>query len=273
MTEVKRIMAWQDRVIRSVPEVASVAGKLGRFDTATDPAPTEMIETTIMLKPTAEWRPGLTKDQLIAELTAKLTQVPGYVPGFLQPIENRLLMLSTGIRAQIGIKIFGDDLDALQRKAFEVEQVVDDQFPGATGVAPSRVEGKPYLEITVDRAAAARYGLSARDILAIAETGLGGKTATISLQGRERWPVQVRFERADREDIDDGAIPVRDARGAPTFLGQVATIQRVTGPSEIGSEDRRLRTFVQANVSGRDLGRFVTEAKATIATEVKLSRA
>jgi len=270
MTEVKRIMAWQDRVIRSVPEVASVAGKLGRFDTATDPAPTEMIETTIMLKPTAEWRPGLTKDELIAELTAKLTQVPGYVPGFLQPIENRLLMLSTGIRAQIGIKIFGDDLDALQRKAFEVEQVVN-KIPGATGVAPSRVQGKPYLEITVDRVAAARYGLSAQDILAIAETGLGGKTATISLQGRERWPVQVRLERADREDFDRlGAIPVATPAGTYVPLGQVATIQRVAGPSEIGSENGRLRTFVQANVSGRDLGSFVAEAKARIAAEVKL---
>src|SRR5205807_4870374 len=108
-TEIKRIMAWQDQTIRATPEVASVAGKLGRFDTATDPAPVEMIETTIMLKPTTEWRAGMTKEKLIAELIPKLTQVPGCVPGFLQPIENRILMLSTGIRAQLGVKIFGND--------------------------------------------------------------------------------------------------------------------------------------------------------------------
>jgi Cu(I)/Ag(I) efflux system membrane protein CusA/SilA len=269
LTEIKRIMAWQDRTIRATPEVASVAGKLGRFDTATDPAPTEMIETTIMLKPAAEWRPGMTKEKLIAELSAKLTQVPGYVPGFLQPIENRILMLATGIRAQLGIKVFGDNLDSLQQKAFEIAALVE-KIPGATGVAPSRVQGKPYLEITVDRAAMARYGLTAEDVLAVAETGLGGKTVTTSIQGRERWPVQVRLERADREDLARlGAIPVATPGGNYIPLGQVATIARVTGPSEIASENGRLRVFVQANVTGRDLGGFVDDAKAALSS-VKL---
>lgn len=273
LTEIKRIMAWQDRVIRQTPEVTSVAGKLGRFDTATDPAPVEMIETTIMLKPTAQWRPGMTKEKLIAELTAKLTQVPGYVPGFLQPIENRVLMLSTGIRAQLGIKIFGNDLEALQQKAFEVQRVIE-EIPGAAGVAPSRSQGKPYLEINVDRAAAARYGMSVEDVLAVAETGIGGKTATTTIQGRERWPVQVRFDLADREDLDRlGALPVAIPGTDPMRyvpLGQVATIQRVLGPNEIASENGRLRVFVQANVQGRDLGGFVDEAKARIAREVHL---
>jgi len=270
LTEIKRIMAWQDRTIRDTPEVASVAGKLGRFDTATDPAPAEMIETTIMLKPPAEWRAGMTKEKLIAELTTKLTQIPGYVPGFLQPIENRILMLSTGIRAQLGIKIFGNDLDALQLKAFEVEQVVN-KIAGATGVAPSRVQGKPYLEITADRTALARYGLNVEAVLQVAETGLGGKTATTTIQGRERWPVQVRFERADREDIDRlTALPVALPDGQFVPLGQVASVQRVIGPNEIASENGRLRVFVQANVTGRDLGSFVDEAKARIAASVKL---
>ncbi len=273
LTEIKRIMAWQDQTIRSTPEVASVAGKLGRFDTATDPAPVEMIETTIMLKPPTEWRAGLTKEKLIAELTTKLTQIPGYVPGFLQPIENRVLMLSTGIRAQLGIKIFGNDLEALQQKAFEVEQVVN-KIPGATGVAPSRVQGKPYLEITADRAALARYGLSVEDVLAVAETGLGGKVATTTIQGRERWPVQVRFDRADREDLEKfGALPVAIPNTEPRRyvpLGQVATIQRVVGPNEIASENGRLRVFVQANVTGRDLGSFVDAAKAAIARDLHL---
>ena len=273
LTEIKRIMAWQDRVIRDTPEVASVAGKLGRFDTATDPAPTEMIETTIMLKPAAEWRAGLTKETLIAELTLKLTQVPGYVPGFLQPIENRILMLATGIRAQLGIKIFGDDLDALQIKAFEVEQIVN-KIPGATGVAPSRVAGKPYLEISPDRAALARYALSLADVLATVETGIGGKNVTTAIQGRERWPVQVRFERADREDLDRlGALPVAIPNSEPARfvpLGQIATIQRVLGPNEIASENGRLRVFVQANVTDRDLGGFVDDAKSAIARDLKL---
>ena len=273
LTEIKRIMAWQDRVIRDTPEVASVAGKLGRFDTATDPAPTEMIETTIMLKPAAEWRAGMTKETLIAELTLKLTQVPGYVPGFLQPIENRILMLATGIRAQLGIKIFGDDLDALQIKAFEVEQIVN-KIPGATGVAPSRVAGKPYLEISPDRAALARYALSLADVLATVETGIGGKNVTTAIQGRERWPVQVRFERADREDLDRlGALPVAIPNSEPARfvpLGQIATIQRVLGPNEIASENGRLRVFVQANVTDRDLGGFVDDAKIAITRDLKL---
>ena len=232
-----------------------------------------MIETTIMLKPAAAWRAGMTKEKLVAELTTKLTQVPGYVPGFLQPIENRILMLATGIRAQLGIKIFGDDLDALQRKAFEVEQIVN-KIPGATGVAPSRVQGKPYLEISPDRATLARYGLSLEDVLAVVETGIGGKNVTTAIQGRERWPVQVRFDRADREDLDKlGALPVaipgnEPARFVP--LGQIATIQRVLGPNEIASENGRLRVFVQANVNDRDLGSFVDDAKVAIARDLKL---
>ncbi len=270
LTEIKRIMAWQDQVIAATPEVASVAGKLGRFDTATDPAPAEMIETTITLKPTSAWRPGMTMEMLIADLSEKLTQVPGYAAGFLQPIENRVLMLSTGIRAQLGLKIFGDDLDALQRKAFEIEAIVS-RIPGAAGVSPSRVQGKPYLEITVDREALTRQGLSAADVLAIAETGLGGRTATTTIQGRERWPVQVRLEKSDREDLDRlGALPVPLPSGAYVPLQQVATIQRVLGPNEIASENGRLRAFVQANVTGRDLGSFVEDVRAAVTREVKL---
>ncbi len=149
LTEVKRVMSWQDRVIKSVPEVESAAGKLGRAESATDPAPVEMIETTIMLKPQEQWRPGMTKEKIVAELSEKLSVIPGYVPGFLQPIENRILMLSTGIRAQVGIKILGSDLDVLQRTAFQVEQLVR-KIPGAVGVAASRVQGKPYVEVIPD---------------------------------------------------------------------------------------------------------------------------
>jgi Cu(I)/Ag(I) efflux system membrane protein CusA/SilA len=270
LTEVKRIMAWQDQVIKLTPEVESVAGKLGRSETATDPAPVEMIETTIMLKPEAQWRKGMTREKLVAELAEKLSQVPGYVPGFLQPIENRILMISTGIRAQVGIKILGDNLDALQQKAFEVERVVR-QIPGAVGVAASRVQGKPYLDIEVNRAAMARYGLRAQDVLDVVESGLGGENVSTAIAGRERIPIQVRLQRDERDDIErlgDVLVPVPAGRMVP--LGQVATIRRDLGPSEIASENGRLRVFVQANVQGRDLVGFVKEAQSRLAREIKL---
>ena len=270
LTEIKRLIAWQDRVMKEVPEVVSAAGKLGRSETATDPAPVEMIETTLELKPRAEWRPGLPQEKLIAELTDKLSRAPGYVPGFLHPIEGRILMLSTGIRAQVGVKIFGDDLGALQQKAFEVEKVIR-AIPGAVGVAPSRTQGKPYINIEVDRVAMARYGLRAQTVLEVVETGLGGKNVTTTIEGRQRFPIQVRYQRDDRDDIErlaDTLVFTPNGQAIP--LGQVATVKRVTGPSEIASENGRLRVFVQANVQGRDLAGFVREAQARVAREVKL---
>src|SRR6478735_9296817 len=270
LTEVQRIMAWQDRIIREHPAVASVAGKLGRADCATDPAPAEMIETTIMLKPEHAWPAGTTKASIIADLSAKLMNVPGYVPGFLQPIENRVLMNSTGIRAQVGVKIYGDNLDALQAKAFEVERVIN-RIQGATGVAPSRLQGKPYLEIAVRREDLGRYGLSVRQVYDYVEAGLGGATVGTAIKGRERWPLQVRLEEADRHDIDKlGELPLSTPSGAAIQLRQVADIKRVVGPNEIQSENGRLRVFVQANVGDRDLGGFVQEIKERVARDVKL---
>jgi len=269
LTEVKRIMAWQDQVIRATPEVISVAGKLGRAESATDPAPVEMIETTIMLKPQSEWRPGMSRQALIDELTAKLTQVPGYVPSFLQPIENRVLMLSTGIRAQVGVKILGENLDAVQAKAFEVEKLVR-EIRGAAGVAPSRIQGKPYLEVHVDRAALARFGLSARDVLDVVEAGLGGRNVATTIEGRNRFPIQVRLQRDERDDIERlPEILVATPAGQYIPLGQLAKIERVTGPSEIASENGRLRAYVQANVQDRDLGGFVKELQRRLETEIK----
>ncbi len=270
LTEVKRIMAWQDTVIKQTPEVDSVGGKLGRSETATDPAPVEMIETTIMLKPEAQWRPGMTKEKLIAELEDKLSKMPGSIPGFLQPIENRILMISTGIRAQVGIKILGDNLDELQKKAFEVERVVR-SVPGAVGVAASRTLGKPYLNIAVDRVAMSHHSLRAEDVLDVVEAGIGGVNIATAIQGRERIPIQVRIERGERDDIEklgDLLVPVGDGKYIP--LGQVATITREVGPSEIASENGRLRVFVQANVEGRDLAGFVRETQTRIAKEITM---
>jgi Cu(I)/Ag(I) efflux system membrane protein CusA/SilA len=268
LSEVKRVMAWQDRVIAATPEVRSVAGKLGRADTATDPAPIEMIETTIMLKPEREWRRGMTRQRLVDELSEKMRLVPGAVPGFLQPIENRVLMISTGIRAQLGVKIFGEHLDALQKIAFDVERIIK-EVPGATGVAPSRVQGKPFLEVEVNREAMARFGLQAQDVLEAVEIGLGGTNVTTTIEGRARYPIQVRFERRVREDLTRlKDVLVSSQSGKVIPLGQVATIRRVEGPNEIASENGRLRVFVQTNVQGRDLGSFVEEVKERVAREI-----
>ena len=306
--EIQRVMAWQDTVIAATPEVESVAGKLGRFETATDPAPTEMLETTIMLKPeyipdgkfrvkrNPAWRDGMTLTKLKAELTEKMKQVPGYVPAFLQPIENRILMLYTGIRAQVGIKIYGDNLDALQRKAFEIEKMVKG-IDGATGVSASRVQGKPYLNIKVDRVAMARYGLSAKDVLDAVEISIGGKNVSTTIEGRQRFPIQIRVERGERDDIEKLSrilIAAKPGMSAPTAtqqaggggmgggtvapatlpaagadnsnipyipLGMVAKITREIGANEIASENGKLRAFVQANVEDRDLGGFVQEVE------------
>jgi len=181
-------------------------------------------------------------------------------------------MLSTGIRAQLGVKILGDNLDDLQKKAFDVERVVRG-VRGAVGVAPSRVQGKPYLKVEVDRVAMARFGLRAQDVLNVVEAGLGGKNVTTTIEGRQRFPIQVRLERHERDDIERlGEVLVATPSGKYIPLGQVAKIRRNTGPSEIASENGRLRLFVQANVQDRDLGGFVKEIKERVAREVKLEK-
>ncbi len=313
LTEIQRVMSWQDKVMAATPEVASVAGKLGRFETATDPAPTEMLETTIMLKPeyipngrwrmkrNPAWREGMTVEKLKAELTEKMKEVPGYVPAFLQPIENRILMLYTGIRAQVGVKIYGDNLDKIQQKAFEVEKLIN-TIDGAAGVSPSRVQGKPYLNIKVDRQAMARYGLSAKDVLDAVEISIGGKNVSTTIEGRQRFPIQIRVQRSERDDIEElssilvtsgagmaasggaamggGGMGGGGAAGATagttpekgdtpvTYipLGMVAQITREVGANEIASENGRLRSYVQANVQDRDLGGFVQEVEEKLKT-------
>ncbi|MBV6498464.1 MAG: Cation efflux system protein CusA [Prosthecobacter sp.] len=314
LKEIQRVMSWQDTVIAATPEVESVAGKLGRFETATDPAPTEMLETTIMLKPeyipngrwsvkrNPAWRDGMTVEKLKAELTEKMKQVPGYVPAFLQPIENRILMLYTGIRAQVGVKIYGDSLDKIQRKAFEIEKLIN-SIEGAAGVSPSRVQGKPYLNVQVDRQAMARYGLSAKDVLDAVEVSIGGKNVSTTIEGRQRFPIQIRVQRGERDDIEKLSsilVATRQGMSAPSSpsmgggggmtggaaaapasstassasnqpvtyipLGMVAKITREVGANEIASENGRLRSYVQANVQDRDLGGFVLEVEQKLKT-------
>ena len=286
LSEIQRVMSWQDKIVAETPEVLTVAGKLGRFETATDPAPTEMLETTIMLKPeyipngrfrvkrNPEWRDGMTVEKLKAELTEKMKLVPGYVPAFLQPIENRILMLYTGIRAQVGIKIYGDNLDKIQRKAFEIEKLVN-TIPGSTGVSASRVQGKPYLNVKVDRVAMARYGLSAKDVMDAVEVSIGGKNVSTTIEGRERFPIQIRVQRSERDDIEKlGRILIAsksqdsEAKEQVSYvpLAMVAKITREIGANEIASENGLLRSFVQTNVVDRDLGGFVAEIEEKLAT-------
>ncbi len=268
LTEVKRAMAWQDQVIQSFPEVVSAVGKLGRADTASDPAPTEMIETTIELKPERAWRPGMTREKLVAEMTDALRRQPGSVPGFLQPIQGRMLMLSTGIRAQLGVSILGEDAAALQKAARDVQGVVE-AVPGATGVTPSRVLGKPWVEVRVNRDALVSYGMRVLDVMDVVEAGLGGREVTTAIAGRVHYPVKVRLQRSEREDLERlRDVLVTSQAGLVMPLGQLAVIERVEGPNEIASENGRLRAYVQANVSGRDLGDFVIEVKERLEREV-----
>jgi len=270
-SEVKRIMAWQDRIFESFPEVRRAVGKLGRAETATDPAPVQMIETTITLKPENEWPPGMTQDRLINEVTEALKLVPGSVPGFLQPIQGRILMLSTGVRAQLGVKFFGDDPNELQHCAFEAEKIIH-EVRGATGVTASRSQGKPYLEIEPERDALWRYGLQAQNVMDVVDVGIGGKEAGTVFEGRRRVPIQVRLQRSEREDIERLRDATLVSAGGQVYpLGQVAIIRRTEGPDEIASENGRLRTTVQANVDSqmRDLGSFVEEVKGRLAHDLQ----
>jgi Cu(I)/Ag(I) efflux system membrane protein CusA/SilA len=212
----------------------------------------------------------MTEEGLIAEMTEKISKAPGCVPGFLHPIEGRILMLNTGVRSQLGVKIFGDNLASLQRKALEVETVLR-SIPGAAGVASVRTDSKPYLNIELDPVALARRGLQARDVLDVVEIGLGGLNATTLFEGRQRFPVQVRFRADDRDDLQRvGETLIPSPSGALVPLAEVARIRRATGPAEIGSENGRLRVIVQANVQGRDVGGFAREARARVLDTVRL---
>jgi Cu(I)/Ag(I) efflux system membrane protein CusA/SilA len=236
----------------------------------TDPAPVEMIETTIELKPRSQWRAGLTHDRLILELTEKVSSMPGCVPGFLHPIEGRILMLNTGVRAQFALKIFGDDLEALQRKAREAENILRG-VRGAAGVASTRVAVKPHLEVALDRDALGSWGVQAGEVLDVIEMGLGGKVVSTIFEGRRRFPIQIRYQADDRNNLERmGELIVSSSSGAHVPLASVAKIRRVEGPAEIHSENGRLRIAVQANVHGRDLGGFASEAMDRINSMLRL---
>lgn len=269
ITRAKEILRMEDDVIRRFPEVESVVGKLGRAETSTDPAPVNMTETIINLKPEKDWRPGLTKDQLINEMDAAL-QMPGVTNIWTQPIINRIEMLSTGIRTQVGIKLFGSDLKTLEQKSKEVAAVVQN-IRGSADVYPEQLGGVPYLEIVPRPQEIARYGINKRDLQDVIETAIGGNNLTTTIEGRQRFPVRVRYMRELRDTPEAiSKVLVAGTNGMQVPLGQVADIRVVNGPTMISSENSLLRGLVLLNVRGRDVGSFIEEAKRAVAAQVKM---
>ena len=269
LTKATEILREQDLIISQDPAVENVVGKIGRADTSTDPAPIDMTETIITLKPRDQWPVGTTKEDILQRLDAKL-RMPGVTNIWTQPIRNRIDMLSTGIRTQVGVKIFGSDLAAIERLSGEIEQVVR-RVPGAVDLYAERITGAPYLEIETDRAAAARYGINVGDIQDVIETAIGGKNLTTAIDGRQRLPISVRYARGFRDTPEAlRNVLVTASNGAQIPLTQVASIRVVMGPSMISSENGLLRGSVLLNVRGRDVGSFVEQAQRAVAREVKL---
>lgn len=297
LTEALEAAKTMDRVIMEIPEIDMSVGKVGRAESAMDPAPISMIETIVTLKPKEQWRPGMTKEAIEQEMMVKLANLPGLNLAFTQPIAGRLSMLTTGVRTELGIKLYGEDLKVLQQKAFDIEKALA-TVPGVSDLLAERVFGASYLEIQVNREKAARYGLNIADVEDAVELAVGGKTATTTIEGRKRFNVLVRYHRENRETIDamqnilipvtGGAAAAKSssgmggmgsgtttaaagpATGAYVQLGEVAQFQVVDGPSMISSENGVYRMIVQMNTRGRDVVSFVNEANQVIKEKVDL---
>jgi Cu(I)/Ag(I) efflux system membrane protein CusA/SilA len=269
VAEAGRLLQRMDRELSRVPEVERVFGKAGRAETATDPAPLSMFETVILLKPREQWRRGLTWDELVADLDQRM-QFPGMPNIWWMPIQTRTEMLSTGIRSQLGVKIFGDDLDTIQRAAVDIERVLA-EIPGTRSAYAERVTGGFYLDVVTDRAAAARYGVSVRDVNDVVRYAVGGMPVSEAIEGRERYPISVRYAREFRDDPELlGRTLVASAAGAQVPLSQVADINFVMGPDMVRSEDGKLVGFVFVDLAGRAIADYVDEARAAVAERVVL---
>jgi Cu(I)/Ag(I) efflux system membrane protein CusA/SilA len=269
VTESAELLQTQDKIIKTFPEVESVFGKAGRANTATDPAPLEMAETVINLKPESEWRPSMTVDKLIAELDDAL-QIPGVSNAWTMPIKNRIDMLATGIRTPVGIKVFGNDLAEIEELARHIETVVK-TVPGTASAYAERITGGYYLDIEPDRMALARHGLAAGDLLEVISLALGGETLTTTVEGRERYAVAMRYPRELRQDplaiATQVLIPVRN--GAMIPLGQVASIKTVKAPPSIRTENALLSAYIFVDIRNRDIGGYVAEARKAVTEQVK----
>lgn len=267
-SEVKRLLQVQDKIMASVPEVKNVLGKAGRASTATDNSPISMIETIVLLKPKSEWREGMTKEKLVNELNSKL-QIPGTVNGWTQPIINRINMLSTGIRTDVGVKIMGDNLDTLNNIAQKVKQALTG-MDGVKDLYADPIIGGKYLDIKIKKEEIGRYGLSVDDVNMIIESAIGGMNLTTTIEGRQRFSVNARLAQEYRNSIDDiKRIPVQTMDYGPVPLSAVADIYFDDGPPMIQSENSLLRGTVLFNVRGRDLGSTVKDAQQKINETIK----
>jgi Cu(I)/Ag(I) efflux system membrane protein CusA/SilA len=269
VTKAAELIQTQDRIIRSFPEVASVYGKAGRAETATDPAPSEMFETIVNLKPKEQWRPGVTVDSLTAEMD-KALQFPGVSNAWTMPIRARIDMLSTGIRTPVGVKVIGTDLVQIDKLAKQIEQVVK-AVPGTSSAYAERGIGGYYLDVTPDRAALARYGIMVQDVQDVIATALGGQTVTTTVEGRQRFSVNMRYPRDLRDNpqaiANDILVPMPAGGAVP--LGEIAKIEPARGPTSIRTENGQLATYIYVDIRDRDLGGYVADAKQAVQASIQ----
>lgn len=263
------LLQQTNRLIKAVPEVASVYGKAGRAVTATDPAPLVMFETTIQLKPPSEWRPGMTPEKIVNELD-KTVRVPGLTNIWIPPIRNRLDMLATGIKSPVGVKVLGSDLAVINRLTGEIEQAVK-KVPGVTSAFAERLTGGRYVNVNIRRELAARYGLNIDDVQSVVASSVGGMNIGETIEGLQRYPINVRYPREVRDSLDRlRSLPIVTPRGQQLVLGDVADIRIEDGPPMLRSENARLAGFVYVDLRGRDLGTAVREMQHAVAEQVKL---
>ncbi|MHB8696842.1 MAG: efflux RND transporter permease subunit [Sulfuricaulis sp.] len=264
-----QILQQTDRLLKTLPEVRTVFGKAGRAETATDPAPLSMFETTIQLKPKSQWRPGMTTSKLIAEMSA-LVKFPGLSNVFVMPIKTRIDMLTTGIRTPVGIKVEGPDLATIDRLGREIEQTIR-TVPGTSSVYAERLTGARYVDVRIDRYRAGRFGLNIADVQDTIETAVGGMNVTEAVEGRERYPVNVRYPADLRDSLERlRRLPIPTPSGVPVSLADVADIKIADGPDMIRSENAQLSGWIYVDFTGRDIGSYVKAAQRAVAQKVTL---
>jgi copper/silver efflux system protein len=269
VTQSTRLLQMQDRILKSFPEVEWVLGKAGRAETSTDPAPFSMGETTVMLKPESQWRAGMTWEKLVDEMDKKI-RLPGVANAWTMPIKNRIDMLSTGIRTPVGVKIFGPDLNKIEEIGKHIEMALQ-SVPGTRTVYAERVTSGYYLDFDLKREEIARYGLAIDDVQMLIESVIGGESISTTVEGRERYPVSVRYARELREDPERlKRILIPTMNGAQVPLGQLVDLRLTSGPAMIRDEDAQLSGYVYVDMAGRDIGSYVEEAKKKVAEQVKL---
>jgi Cu(I)/Ag(I) efflux system membrane protein CusA/SilA len=267
VSKASQLLQQTDRLIKTVPEVQTVFGKAGRAESATDPAPLEMFETTIQFKPRDQWRAGMTPDKLVDELD-RIVQVPGLPNVWVPPIRNRIDMLATGIKSPVGIKVAGADLATIDRLTVQIENAVK-SVPGVSSALAERLTGGRYIDVDVDRLAAARYGLSVADVQAVVSTAIGGDNVGEVVQGRERYPINVRYPREIRDSLERlRALPFVTDKGATVLLEDVARLSIADGPPMLRSENARLSGWVYVDVRGRDLRAVVTDMQVAVTKQV-----